>query len=191
MPQSSSVGLSFNISLMVSLMNKIESKLSQLKDKLESTAFLVSKTGSEKQIHSEIVQSLVIVSEISQLLETGNNSQHEKKYSTEEDREVKKVINRLRLWANPSRQGQINSRILNSFLKLERSGISVITESALRNDLFDVSTFESNFTQMKVIAEKNHGKIFDQYGDKVILWEPIIPYIREYEELVFHREGRK
>lgn len=164
-------------------MNKIESKLSQLKDKLESTAFLVSKSGNEKQIHSEIVQSLVILSEISQLLSTRNNSQHEKKYSVEEEGEVRKVRNRLRLWAK--RQGQINSRILNSFLKLERSGVSVITESALRNDLLDVSKFESNFSQMKVIAEKNHGKIFDQYGDKVILWEPIISSVREYEELVF------
>jgi hypothetical protein len=48
-----------------------------------------------------------------------------------------------------------------------------------------------SFAKMKVIAEKNNGKIFDQYGDKVILWEPIIPYIREYEELVFHRKGQK
>ena len=174
---------------MAYLMNKIESKLSQLKDKLESTAFLVSKTGSEKQIHSEIVQSLVILSEISQLFATENNSQHEKKYSAEEDREVKKVRNKLRLWANPSRQGQINSRILNSFLKLERSGMSAITESALRNDLFDINTFESNFAQMKVIAEKNNGKIFDQYGDKVILWEPIIAYIMEYEKMVFPVHG--
>ena len=35
-----------------------ESKLSLLKNKLESTAFLVSKKGSEKQVHSEIVQEL-------------------------------------------------------------------------------------------------------------------------------------
>ena len=174
---------------MVSLMNKIESKLSQLKDKLESTAFLVSKTGSEKQIHSEIVQSLVIVSEISQLLETGNNSQHEKKYSTEESKEVEKVRRKLNLWAkNPVHK---NSRILNYFIKLERSGMPVITESELKSGLPDLITFKNNFNQMKYISKKNHGKIFDQYGDRVMLWEPIIPYIREYEELVFHREGQK
>ena len=189
MRQSLSVSLNFKISLMAYLMNKIESKLSQLKDKLESTAFLVSKTGSEKQIHSEIVQSLVIVSEISKLLETGNNSQHEKQYSTEESKEVEKVRSKLNLWAKKPLNK--NSRILNYYLKLERSGMPIITESALKSGLPDLITFKSNFNQMKYISAKNNGKIFDQYGDKVMLWEPIIPYIREYEELVFHREGRK
>jgi hypothetical protein len=173
-------------------MKNIESKLLQLKDKLESTAFLVSKNGSEKQVHSEIVQSLVILSEVLQFITMGNNRQdktiyshNKKKYSVSDatnSKEINKVSNRLGLWAK--RQNQLNSRILNAFLKLERSGVSVITESALRNELPEVSTFESNFAQMKVIAENNHGKVFEQYGDEVTLWEPIIPYVREYEKVI-------
>jgi hypothetical protein len=64
-------------------MNNIEYKLSQLKDKLESTAFLVSKNGSEKQVHSEIVRSLVILSEVLQLVAMGNNSQDKTIYSSD------------------------------------------------------------------------------------------------------------
>ena len=59
----------------------------------------------------------------------------------------------------------------------------VITESALKNELPDVNTFESNFAQMKVIAKNNHGKVFEQYGDAVTLWEPITSYVREYEKV--------
>ncbi len=161
-------------------MNYIESKLLQLKNKLVSTAFLVSKKGSEKQVHSEIVQSLVILAEVEAIYLSDG-----KKYSVSDvdNREINKVNNRLKLWAK--RPNQINSRILNAFIKLERSGVSVITESALKNELPEVTSFESNFAQMKVIAEKNHGKVFEQYGDEVTFWKPIIPNVREYEKVVF------
>jgi hypothetical protein len=36
---------------------------------------------------------------------------------------------------------------------------------------------------MKVIADHNHGKVFEQYGDEVTLWKPIIPCVREYQKV--------
>jgi hypothetical protein len=164
---------------------ELEFKLLNLKAKLESTAFLVTKNGSEKQIHSEIVQSLVILSEVLQSLSLHKREdKSDRKKSPVSDltniNEINKVSNRLRLWAK--RQSNINSRILNAFLKLEHSGMLVITENALKNEIPELRTFESNFNQMKGIAEKNHGKVFEQYGDQVTLWEPIIPYVREYEK---------
>jgi hypothetical protein len=160
-------------------MDNIESIVSQLKNKLESTAFLVSKKGTEKQVHSEIVQCLVILAKIEAIY-----LNDEKKYPVfdAEIIEINKVKRRLKLWAK--RQNQINSTILNAFLKLERSGVSVITESALKNELSEENKFETNFAQMKLIADKNHGKIFEQYGDEVTLWKPIIPSVREYEKIV-------
>ena len=92
-------------------MKNIESKLLQLKDKLESTAFLVSKNGTEKQVHSEIVQSLVILSGV--LQEIGKNSIDEEEVEPNSDKEVEEIIkvrSRLGLWAK--RQNNINSRIL-------------------------------------------------------------------------------
>jgi hypothetical protein len=160
-------------------MNNIESKLSQLKNKLESTAFLVSTNVGAKQIHSEIVQSLVLLSELETLYLS--NGKKDSVFDSD-SKEINKVNRKLKKWAKSP--NQINSKILNAFLRLERSGVSVITESGLK-EISDVSTFENNFIQMKVIAENNHCKVFEQYGDEVTLWKPIIPYVREYEKVVF------
>jgi hypothetical protein len=164
-------------------MTDIQPKLAILKNHLESAAFLVSKGKAEKEAHSKIIQGLVVISEIESSLEKPRVSQP----STKTDAtEVRKVSRRLKLWAK--RQNQINSKILNAYLKLERSGISPVTEADLRNKLPEETSFESNLTQMKIIAEKNHGKVFEQYGDNITLWEPVIPDIREYEKIVFENK---
>ena len=73
--------------------------------------------------------------------------------------------------------------MLNAFLKLENSGVSDITESDLRNELPDIKTFESNFNQMKNFGAQNHGKVFEQNGDVITLWEPVVRFVREYEQV--------
>lgn len=93
--------------------------------------------------------------------------------------EVKKVRNRLRLWVR--RQQQYNSRILNAFLRLEKLG--PVTESALRRECSELN-FDSNFAQMKIVAERNHGKIFHQQADVISIWPPIAAYVREYERAI-------
>ena len=98
--------------------------------------------------------------------------------------EVEKVRRRLKLWAK--HQGQINSRILNAFLKLDNSGASVVRERDLRNELPDIATFENNFNQMKNPGKNNHGKVFEQDGDIVTLWGPVAPFVREYERARVH-----
>ncbi|MBL7002567.1 MAG: hypothetical protein ISR69_00900 [Gammaproteobacteria bacterium] len=97
--------------------------------------------------------------------------------------EVRKVNRRLKLWAK--RPNQINSKILNAFLRLKRSGLTTITESNLKNELPEEKSFESNFLQMKIIAEKNHCKVFEQFGENISLWRPVITGINEYENIVF------
>jgi len=161
-------------------MNDIKSKLMSLKDHLESAAFLVSRGASEKEAHSEIVKSLVLLAEVeNQLLKPFEPGARD--HATVP--EINKVKRRLKLWAK--RQDQINSRILNAFLMLQRSGISPIREVDLRNELPNEKSFESNLAQMKIIAEKNHGKIFEQYGENISLWSPIVDAVREYEDVVF------
>ena len=176
-------------------MNILSDKLSQLKNRLESAAFLVSKEGAAKEAHSEIIQGLVILAELesSNLKPEASYSQDEtgvretdikERNSAENNRnEINKVSSRLKLWAK--RQNQINSRILNAYLSLERSGMSTITEMDLKNELSDIEKFDSNFSQMKIIAKNNHGKVFEQYGDHIRLWAPVASEIREYESVVF------
>ena len=38
---------------------------------------------------------------------------------------------------------------------------------------------------MKIIAPNNHGKVFEQYGDNVSIWEPVVGAVKEYEKVVF------
>lgn len=173
-------------------MKNIAPKISQLRKHLESTAFLVSRGHAEKEAHSEIVRSLVILSEIETALLEPETRIETAAYSAparvltsinSDKEEVKKVSRRLRLWAK--RQYQINSRILNAFLKLQSSGQTTITENDIKRELPDESSFESNFAQMKNFGEKNHGKVFDQYGENIAIWEPVLSDVREYERVVF------
>lgn len=164
-------------------------KLSELKNKLESAAFLVSKEGAAKEAHAELIQGLIIVSELKSIYETPKDSSSPLALTKKDSLEINKVSRRLKLWAK--RPNQINSKILNAFLKLERSGVSVITENNLRNELSEEKSFESNFAQMKIIAEKNHGKVFEQYGENIVLWPPVVSNVREYEKVVFENCHKK
>ena len=161
-------------------MSTIKPKLISIKKHLESAAFLVSRGESEREAHSEIVQSLIILSELEGLFNKhGVQAPHE----TTDIQEVNKVNRRLKLWAK--RPNQINSKILNAFLKLRRSGLTPITEVDLKNELPAEKTFDSNFSQMKIIAENNHGKVFEQYGENISIWSPVVEGIKEYENIVF------
>lgn len=188
-------------------MSTIASKLALLRDRLESIAFLVSTGEGAKHVHSEIVKALVIVADaeracLENTLErqeaevvqvSSEKSEYRNEYFADHPTrrhsarfiaEVEKVRNRLQLWARPDRQQQINSQILNAFLRLESSGVSTIRESDLRRQLPSLRSFETNFAQMKIFAERNHGKIFDSDGDVVTVWEPVLPYVREYQKAV-------
>ncbi len=50
-------------------MKTVVFKLSELKNKLESAAFLVSKEGATKEAHSELIQGLIIISELESIYE--------------------------------------------------------------------------------------------------------------------------
>ncbi|KWU01188.1 hypothetical protein [Vibrio toranzoniae] len=98
--------------------------------------------------------------------------------------EKDKVRHRLERWA--LHQDQINSRILNAYLTLERKGYSPITITMLQNQLLDMKTFLPNFNQMKSIAPHNHAKVFDVRGEIVRIWSVVEVHVREYENKIFH-----
>ncbi|MGR5176891.1 hypothetical protein [Vibrio mediterranei] len=103
--------------------------------------------------------------------------------SKEINDEKTKVRHRLDRWV--SHQTQINSRILNAYLKLERDGYTPITISMMQNQLLDVPSFMSNFNQMKTIAPHNHAKVFEVSGDIVTIWKVVEVHVRDYERKVF------
>ncbi|EEZ80674.1 hypothetical protein [Candidatus Thioglobus sp.] len=163
--------------------NNISHKLLELKNTLEDAAFLVTGNASAKVIHSKIVRGLISLSEIEKLtlkenLVIDNRDSHLK--------EVNKVARKLKFWAKPERKKQINARILNAYLDLNKSGVENITEDTLKDALLNIKDFKNNFDQMKNIAEKNHGKIFEQdnFGN-IRIWNPVQSFVDEYEKIVF------
>ncbi len=156
--------------------------LHELKTTLEEAAFLVS-TASAKEAHSHVVKALVLVSRLEEAEHGANPSEESRTQSDSEMAEVKKVSNRLRLWSG--RPQQINTQILKKYLELERSGVTPITESRLRSEFPPKLPFDSNFAQMKIIAERNHGKVFEVQEGRIIIWPPAEPYVRQFEREVF------
>ena len=49
----------------------------------------------------------------------------------------------------------------------------------LYNRCIEIEKFEGNFNQMKNFGEKNHGKVFDQIGNNIKLWEPVRSFVTE------------
>lgn len=106
-----------------------------------------------------------------------NNLQKKKR---QREKEVKKLQKKLPMWA--IRQNQINAKILTLFLKLESQGLTEITEAQLAIEYGNPSEFNRNFTQMKIIAEKNHGKVFDVVEGVIKIWEPARELVDQYRK---------
>ena len=161
-------------------MDRVTQKINELREQLESAAFLVAQPTEYRAAHKEIVKALISLAELRIAYEKTTSS---KSSGVSNAEEINKVKRRLKLWAK--RPHQINSQILKAYLKLERQGVSPITENALNNAVGGEPSISSNLLQMRISAEKNHGKVFDQNGDKLTLWPPVVSAIREYEKLVF------
>lgn len=157
-------------------MNPIQESFDELNTKLQSAAFLVSSGAPAQKAQNEILQAMILADRIRQMttgnVEEGNTDRNEVQ-------EINKVKRRLNLWSK--KPDQINSKILSSFLSLERDGARVITEKMLKDSLVPNTFFDSNFVQMRTIADRNHGKVFDLKGDIVSLWPPVESYVRDFE----------
>jgi superoxide dismutase len=98
-------------------------------------------------------------------------------------KEINKISIRLPNWA--IKQHQINAKILTLYLKLEEEGVQQITEQMLKERYDDQSEFYRNFPQMKTIAPKNHGKVFNVQNGVIEIWEPIKQIVHDYKKTVF------
>ncbi len=155
-------------------MNTLSTQAHALRELIEESAFLVSSKAPAREIHSKLVRCLAILEPLCEATSASGDHYEE---------EVRKVARRLNLWAK--RQSQINSRILIAWLRLRRTGQQRITESDLRQALDGESSFPTNFAQMKIIADRNHGKVFEQHGEVVTIWPPVTTHVETFEQQVF------
>ena len=101
----------------------------------------------------------------------------------EEAEEIRKVERKLHRWAR--NQQQINSKILNLFLKATMEGINNVTEDELAKRYGNEGEFHRNFNQMKIISPKNHAKVFEVTSNVVEIWEPVRIYVEDYKRVIF------
>lgn len=159
-------------------MASLTAQADTLRDLIEDAAFLVSSNAPAREIHAKLVRCLAILEPMTQHAEPepGDTSQAEVA-------EINKVARKLKRWV--SRPEQINTRILKAYLELERSGASRITEADIADKIGGTIKLGGNLAQMKIIADRNHGKVFDQHGDQLKIWPPVEIHVREFEREVF------
>ena len=97
-----------------------------------------------------------------------------------------KAIQRIPLWAVKPKQ--INHKIIRAFfIAVDETGKATLShmEKLCRDknnpDLY-VSTFKNNYSQMKIDSPKSHGKVFEDDGEKVWIWEDIKDTLLKYKE---------
>ena len=162
-------------------MSDAENIFLELKSQLKACAFKVSNGTDRTEIHDQLVDAIVNLNRLEAQMTTSEGAK-KAIAAASNTTEINKVARRLKLWAR--RKDQKNTQILMAYLDLRRSGSSAITESQLANAVNDPA-FATNFIQMKIIADRNHGKIFDQQGDVVTIWPPVEEMIGEFERMVF------
>ena len=111
--------------------------------------------------------------------EIENEVKNETEYDeTDETQEIKKIERRINRWF-PNRE-QTNSKILYAFIKIYKQNNGTVTYEQLKKEAnIENEKFKGNFDQMKNFGRKNHGKIFEQTGDNIKLWEKVEHIILE------------
>ena len=150
-------------------MDTIE-RFDQVESLLKQAAFLIGQQADPEAIHDKIISALLIIGELKNL-SRDSHPNSEQNLPNSEAAEAAKVKRRLKLWAR--RPDQINHQILRAFLYLHSKGHNKITAQDLYEHVQNKASFKTNLIQMKTIAEKNHGKVFEQVGDTLMIWPPV------------------
>ena len=97
----------------------------------------------------------------------------QKDYSSDiHKKEIEKIERKINGWF--SKREQTNSKILYAFIKLYKQNNGTVTYEQLKKEAnIPVPEFKRNFDQMKNFSKKNHGKIFEQTGNNIRLWEKV------------------
>ena len=103
-----------------------------------------------------------------------------------------KAIQRIPMWAlKPS---QYNHKIIKAyFMSINIAGEATLVmmerlcSDKERPDLY-VPTFRNNYSQMKLDGPKSHGKVFEDDGDRVWVWDEVEETLMKYKESFYVEE---
>ena len=96
-----------------------------------------------------------------------------------------KALQRIPMWA--LKPNQYNHKIIRAYFM----AIDIAQEATLlmmerlcsdkeRPDLY-VPTFRNNYSQMKLDGPKSHGKVFEDDGDRVWIWDEVEETLTQYK----------
>ena len=90
-----------------------------------------------------------------------------------ESEEIERVTRKIRLWSK--REHQFNYKILKAYMELSDNDKHSVSLDGLekQSGINDSQKFFSHYNGMKLITEKNHGKVFDESDGSVVLWAPV------------------
>ncbi len=126
---------------------------------------LLSIIGDSKLLLNQLEQS-----KIKRVVKPRNTNISESSVTNE----IQRVERRVPLWMN--RPTQHNSIILNTYMQLSNNNQTPISVSLLEKHS-NTDKFMTNYNQMKIIADKNHAKVFEEDNGSVQLWEPVSEFI--------------
>ena len=104
-----------------------------------------------------------------------------------------KALQRISLWA--MKPNQYNHKIIKAyFMAIDIAGEATLPmmerlcSNTERPDLF-VPTFKNNYSQMKLDGPKSHGKVFEDDGVRVWIWDEGEETLMKYKSSFYAEEG--
>lgn len=103
-----------------------------------------------------------------------------------------KALQRIPMWA--LKPNQYNHKIIRAYfmaIDIAQEATLVMMERLCndknRPDLY-VPTFRNNYSQMKLDGPKSHGKVFEDDGDRVWVWDEVEETLMQYKSSFYAGE---
>ncbi len=129
---------------------------------------------------------------IANMFEKASQEYNPKKRSNEPKDYYGKAAQRIPIWA--MKPNQYNHKIIRAFFTAEdiASNVTLTMLERLCSDKkhaeLYVPTFRNNYSQMKLDGPKSHGKVFEDDGENVWIWNEIEEVLRKYKSSFYVRE---
>ena len=142
--------------------------------KIAKELFKHSVINDDEYAQDKLMKIIVNISTIKDQKSEGKSSGSD----VTENNEIQKVHRKVPRWIkNPS---QYNSIILNTYMSMSNNNEHPVVLNTLEEATgMDVKQFLTNYTQMRIMAEKNHAKVFTEEEGVVHLWKPVAEFIIE------------
>ena len=97
-----------------------------------------------------------------------------------------KAIRRIPSWA--LKPNQYNHKIIRAFFEAEEhsgevllADMEALCSDKIRSELY-VPTFRNNYSQLKIDGPQSYGKVFEDDGERVWIWDEVEAVLRKHKD---------